>query len=192
MAAVLGPVLFGVAAVVVPLFRPGDGIVEGSISSFAIGDFGWVQRSTFFLLGLGSLALAWGLRSTMAPTEEGRAGWALVAVWGVGSILGGLYPADEESRDVHGLVVTVGFVAIVAGVLVLAHAFADDGAWRPLALPSAALGVTAAFTGLLTALTRTSWFGVSERLFIATVLCWLVLAARDLYRLAAVPIGSRE
>ncbi len=188
----LGPLLFGVTALVAPLLQPGTGIVGESISSFAVGSYGWVLRSMFFGLGAGSLALAWGLRSTMAATEEGRAGWVLVAVWGLGSILGGVYPADEANRDVHSFVVTVGFVAIVAGILVLAHAFGDDTAWRRLAPPSAAFGVAATLTCLLTALTRTSWFGVAERLFIATVLCWLVLAAVHLYRLASVPVESRR
>jgi len=192
VAAVLGPLLFGVTALVAPLLQPGMGIVGESISSFAVGSYGWVLRAMFFLLGAGSLALAWGLRSTMAATEEGRAGWVLVAVWGVGSILGGVYPADEANRDIHSFVVTVGFVAIVAAILVLAHAFGEDTAWRRLAPPSAAFGVTATLTCLLTALTRTSWFGVTERLFIATVLCWLVLAALHLYRVASVPIESRR
>ena len=190
VAAALGPLLFGVAALVAPLLRPGDGIVEESISSFAVGSYGWLLRSTFFLLGAGSLALAWGLQSTMSPTGEARAGQVLLAVWGVGAILGGVYPADEANRDVHGVVVTVGFVAIVAGILALARAFGGDEWWRPRARSSAALGAAAAVTCLLTALTRTSWFGVSERLFIATVLCWLVLAARHLHRLATAPVRT--
>lgn len=190
-AAVLGPLLFGTTALVAPLLQPGEGIVDGSISSFAVGRYGWVLRSTFFLLGVGSLALVWGLRATMARSEAGSAGEALVGIWGVGAILGGVYPADEANGDVHTFVVTVGFVAIVAGVLVLAHAFGDDPAWHRLAPLSAAFGVTATVTCLLTALMmRTSWFGIAERLFIATVLAWLVLAGLHLYRLATVPAES--
>ena len=183
VAAALGPVLFGVAAVVAPLLRPGHGIVQESISSHAVGSWGWVQRSTFFALGLSSLVLASGLRSTTGATQAARAGWALVAVWGVGAILGGTYPADDTYGTVHAVVATVSFVAIVAAILLLARSFADDQPWRPLRGSSVALGVTAGVTAVLTAVTASSWFGVSERLFIAAVLCWLVLAARHLGRL---------
>jgi hypothetical membrane protein len=186
LAALAGPVLFGVAAIVAPALRSG-GVVEESISSHAVGSYGWLQRSTFFALGLSSLVLALGLRSTTAPTPLARAGWVLVAVWGVGAILGGTYPADDTYGDVHGAIATVSFVAIAVAILLLARSFALDPRWRPLAGPSQLLGGAAALTGLLTAATAASWFGVSERLFIATVLCWLVLAARHLDRVLMAP-----
>ena len=182
VAAAAGPVLFALAAVVAPLLRPGFGIVDESISSHAVGSYGWVQRSTFFALGLSSLVLAVGLRSTIEPSPAANAGWALVAVWGVGAILGGIFPADDVYGGTHGVVATVSFVAIAAAILLLSGCFAGDERWRRFAVPSSALGMAAAISGVLTATSRSSWFGVSERLFIAAVLCWLVLAAYHLGR----------
>ena len=194
VAAAVGPVLFGMAAVVAPLLRPGNGIVDESISSHAVGSWGWVQRSTFFALGLSSLVLASGLRSATQPTPAARAGWALVAVWGLGAILGGTYPADERYGSVHAVIATVSFVAICVAILLLARSFATDGRWLRFSVPSRALGLAAAVTAVVMVVTRSSWFGVSERLFIATVLCWLVLAARHLGRIdrrvAAAPLPS--
>jgi hypothetical membrane protein len=188
--AAVGPVLFGIAAVVAPLLRPGHGILEESISSHAVGSYGWVQRSTFFALGLSSLVLALAVRSTTTPAAPARAGSALVAVWGVGAILGGTYPADDTYRSVHGVIATVSFIALALGILLLGRAFAADAAWRPLAGPTRVLGVTAALTGILTGATAAWWFGVSERLFIATALGWLVLAARHLGRVSKVPAAQ--
>ena len=188
-AAAAGPVLFGAAAVVAPLLPPGGGIVDESISSHAVGSYGWVQRSTFFALGLSSLVLALGLRSTTVPTRSARTGWALVLVWGLGAILGGIFPADDTYGAIHAAVATVSFSAIVVAVLLLARTFQSDERWRRLARPTSVLGPTAAVTAVLTAATTESWFGVSERLFIATVLCWLVLSARHLGRVAAGASG---
>jgi hypothetical protein len=42
-------------------------VVNNTLSEYALGDFGWLKRAAEFANGVGLVAIALGLRATLAP-----------------------------------------------------------------------------------------------------------------------------
>lgn len=76
------------------LTRDGYDLAIHPISLLALGDLGWVQVANFVLAGLLALAGAVGMRRALHPGRAGTWGPLLVGAFGVGLVLGGVFPAD--------------------------------------------------------------------------------------------------
>ncbi|MFD4235033.1 DUF998 domain-containing protein [Streptomyces sp. NPDC058542] len=94
--ALAGPV-FAASAVVQMLTRTGFDITRHPISQLATGGPGWIQIMTFVLAGLGSLALAAGIRRTFRDGPGRRVLPVCVGVFGVGLIAAGVFTMDPEN-----------------------------------------------------------------------------------------------
>ncbi|WP_328423874.1 DUF998 domain-containing protein [Micromonospora sp. NBC_00389] len=93
--AAAGP-LFGVVAAAQVLTRDGFDLSRQPLSLLALGDLGWIQITNFVVTGLLALAGAVGLRRTLRGEPAGTWGPALVAVHGVGLIIGGVLVSDPS------------------------------------------------------------------------------------------------
>jgi hypothetical protein len=76
------------------LLRPGFDPRLHALSLLANGAFGWVQTLNFLLAGAMVGAGAMGVRRNLAGTRGGRAIPILLAVYAVGLVGAGLFPAD--------------------------------------------------------------------------------------------------
>ena len=76
------------------LLRPGFDPRLHALSLLANGAFGWVQTLNFLLAGAMVGAGAMGVRGNLAGTRGGRAIPILLAVYAVGLVGAGLFPAD--------------------------------------------------------------------------------------------------
>ncbi|MBM7438360.1 DUF998 domain-containing protein [Streptomyces sp. HB132] len=94
--ALAGPVFFASATIQMAT-REGFDITRHPISQLATGGAGWIQISTFVLAGLGTLALAVGIRRTLTEGRGRRALPILVGAFGLGLIASGLFPMDPEN-----------------------------------------------------------------------------------------------
>ncbi|WP_433357047.1 DUF998 domain-containing protein [Microtetraspora malaysiensis] len=94
--ALAGPVFFA-SAIAQMLTREGFDITRHPISQLATGDLGWIQIATFVLAGLGSLALAAGVRRTLTEGIGRRALPVLIAIFGAGMIAAGVFTMDPEN-----------------------------------------------------------------------------------------------
>ena len=203
--AMLGFAFFAVSAVVLPLFSE-YGLVEDYISELAIGRHGYVQTAAFFASGLGSLALAFGLRGTTRGVRGSRLGPVLVVLFGVGVVLAGIFPTDAidaegqlrsqtASGTVHFAAALLAYVVGIAAMLVLSSTFGRDARWRSfwpfsLALAFAALAMSLTLF-FLPVPNADQWAGLYQRVFVGTVVLWLMLAAVQLYGMAAAPPTRR-
>lgn len=134
--AAAGP-LFFVSAGVQMLVREGFDLTRHPISQLATGGAGWVQVATFVLAGLGVTALAAGIARTLTEGRGRRALPVLVAVFGLGLVVAGVFPMDPEygfpvgtpdgpvaRMSWHGVVhsgaAALAFIALAVAALVLA------------------------------------------------------------------------
>ncbi|MGC4867471.1 DUF998 domain-containing protein [Micromonospora sp. DT53] len=92
---VAGPLFIVVAAAQV-LTRDGFDLSRQPLSLLALGDLGWIQITNFVLTGLLALAGAVGLRRALRGELGGTWGPALIAVHGVGLIIGGVLVSDPS------------------------------------------------------------------------------------------------
>jgi len=152
---VAGP-LFVVTGGLQALTRDGFDLGHQPLSLLSLGDLGWIQISNFLVAGLLSLAFAVGVARCL--TDGPGAVWAprLLAVFGIGLVLGGAFLPDPALRypvgtpdgyptsvSVHGLLHAVApplsFLALVAVCFVLARRFAAQGhRWAALGSRSVA------------------------------------------------------
>jgi len=124
---VLGPIFYAIALSQI-LTRTGFDITRQPLSLLALGEAGWIQTANFIVTGL----LALGLAVALFGSDKGFAGLAaavLIALFGAGMILAGVFPSDpsmgfppgapegipdamSEGAKLHGLGFMVAFSAL--------------------------------------------------------------------------------
>jgi hypothetical protein len=97
----IGPPLFVVVFLVEDLVHPpGYDPLRHTVSAFAFGPFGWVQRASFMVTGGLLLAFAFGLRPALRRYGSGRWVPVLVGLFAVGLIGSGVFAADPVASGV--------------------------------------------------------------------------------------------
>ena len=137
---IAGPIYVGVS-LAQALTREGFDLGRHAWSQLAIGDWGWIQTANLIVTGLMSVAFSLALRRTLAGGRGGRSVPALVATFGVGMVLAGVFPADPAAGfpvglptpavpTTHGMlhlmVSGVGFLALAAAMVVMAVRYASE------------------------------------------------------------------
>jgi hypothetical protein len=140
---IAGPV-FLVTAGLQAATRAGFDLSHQPLSLLSLGDLGWIQISNFILAGMLSLAFAIGVGRALSSGPASRWAPRLLAVFGVGLIIGGAFVPDPalgypvgtpdgypSSLSLHGLLHAVApplsFLALVAACFVVARRFAAAG-----------------------------------------------------------------
>ncbi len=148
--AVAGPIAFTIAWLVGGLVQDEYSARKEDISALAAMDaqHAWIMITGFVLLGLGTVALAAGLASTLRYPSA-AIGSVLLMIAGIGLAVAGLARNDCSSElpacaarvdagevswhhQVHDNVSLIIFLALIAAPLVFARAFGRDDRWRPL------------------------------------------------------------
>jgi hypothetical protein len=120
--------------------RPGFDLRRHAISMLSLGDLGWIQVTNFELTGLLAVAMAIGVRRALHPGRAGTWGPALIAAYGIGFIVAGVFRIDPAlgfppgapagftgfswHASVHFLGFTVAFIGLIAACFVFARRFA--------------------------------------------------------------------
>ncbi len=203
---ILGQVFFVVVVALLPFFQPGYSPVHDPISRLLLGPYGFVQSCAFLAAGVGSLALAVGIRRTTRGSRGSLSGPVLIGLYGVGAALAGVVFTDAGGAPaypallLHAVAAGLIFVFGPAGILFLSGLFARDGRWSSFYPVSLALGF-AALVGLADMLTvqvglanlveavgpvarRFEGFGIVQRVFVGTLILWMMLAALRLRSIA--------
>lgn len=80
---------FAIAFIAVHFLEPDLSIVSVYISAYALDDYGWLERVAEVALGVGLIAIALGLRETLAPGKRVAASWVLLLIAGLAGAVGG-------------------------------------------------------------------------------------------------------
>lgn len=135
---VLGPMFYTLVLVQMAT-RAGFDITRQPLSLLALGDAGWIQTANFIVTGLLGFALALALFA-LNRGAPGVAAACLIALFGVGIIIAGLFPADpsmgfppgapegvpaemSQSARMHGLGFMVSFTALMLAIVALGVMF---------------------------------------------------------------------
>lgn len=132
--------------------------------------------AAFFAFGLASLALSFGLSRCVA---RARVATSLLTTCGALWSLLGIFSTGEGGIEaaIHGVVATASFLLIPLVMLLFARQFRRDGRWRSFAVPTAVWAVLAVGALFSIPILGEEAFGVSERLFIAVFVSWLMVTA---------------
>jgi hypothetical protein len=156
------PVFLSVALAQAAL-RTGFDLKRHPFSMLSLGDLGWTQILNFVVTGLMFIASAVGMRRVLRGRPAGTWGPALVGLFGVGLIGGGVFVADPalgfpvgaaEGRpasmswhgSLHGFAFMLGMASLIAAFFVFARGFAVSGD-RGWARASLATGIAFVLLG---------------------------------------------
>ncbi|KAF1693607.1 DUF998 domain-containing protein [Pseudoxanthomonas koreensis] len=185
--------LFCVAAAAVQALRPEYDWWQAPLSFYLAGPNSAWLRAAYYGLGLGSVLLAFGLWTTLAPAARlvlvpvllvaGGIALAVTATW-PGASPG--HPVTDAGAVIHGLSAISAFLFVGVAMLLQSATLHRDPHWRALASPLLALAALA-FAGLwLHALWKDLPRGGSQKAVIALYLAWLGLAGWHLRRAPAL------
>jgi hypothetical membrane protein len=185
--AIVGLAFFAATALLLPLISEYS-LTADYISELVIGRYGYLQTAAFFAAGLGTLALAVGVREATNGSWGTRLGSALVGLYGVGLILAGILPTDEidpagrvvsptSVGTMHMVVSALAFVFVIAGMFVLSRTFKRDARWQALWPWSLVLALATLIGVIVAAPSEGAWVGLIQRTYIGTIIMWQVLVA---------------
>ncbi len=183
---VAAAVVFAAVLLIEGALRPGYDPTYHTGSELALGERGWIQRANFFLMGVGMLAFAVGV----ARTLDSALGAVLLAIFGVGAIVAGVflpdpirgYPPGARSEpsaqltwqaQVHDVAGPVMFVAIFGACLALAGRL--QGGWQLYTALTAVAGLGLTVWTALAYRKDARITGLVQRGLILVYLSWIVL-----------------
>ncbi|PJG55469.1 DUF998 domain-containing protein [Bradyrhizobium forestalis] len=186
LAGIAAGLLFILVSSVESFARPGFDLKRHAISMLSLGDRGWLMVVTFILSGVLTLLCAVGLRAA----EGGLWGPLLIAVYGLGLIIAGIFPAPASfgfpsgtpadmapvmttSAKLHGMGFMVAFSALIIACFVFARGYYDAGETE-LALISIAAGLA---MPVLVASGMSNLIAPGIAFFIAAIVGWVWLGA---------------
>jgi hypothetical membrane protein len=207
--AMAGPIAFTIAWLVGGLVQDEYSLRQEDISALAALDaqHAWIMITGFVLLGLGTVALAAGLASTLRYPSA-AIGSVLLTIAGIGLAVAGLARNDcstelpacaarDDAGDVswhhqvHDNVSLILFLALIAASLVLARAFGRDDRWRPLRTYSIVTGLLGfALLVLYVIGSADTWNGLVQRIFVTVLFVWIALLGLRLSRVEQVETGG--
>jgi hypothetical protein len=121
--------------------NPSYNLLSSVFGNYQLTPYEFLIASTFFSLGLGSLALAIGLYQGMSRSVRSLTGLIFLGIWGIGMLLAGIFPTNAGGSTVPHLT-----TVLLAGIFPvevqatpetefsLLHIFAILGALFSLAL----------------------------------------------------------
>ena len=98
--ALIGFAYFVIAVVTLYFLNPAYDLIRSFEGNYDLGSYEFLAASTFFGLGLGSLALVIGLYRGMSRSVGTWIGLLLLGFWSVGIIIAGIFPANEGGSTV--------------------------------------------------------------------------------------------
>ncbi|MCA0210445.1 MAG: DUF998 domain-containing protein [Proteobacteria bacterium] len=183
-AGVAAGILFFAVTFVEIFARPGFDIARHAISVLSLGPRGWVMKAVFIVSGLLVLACALGLRRA-----AGRiAGPVLVALYGAGLVLAGLFDAppglgfppgtaaDQQpvmttEAIVHSIAFMLAFGSLIIACFVFAFAM-----WRGASRGAAVLSALAGLAmPMLIQLGMAGTIATGVAFYLAAMLAWIWL-----------------
>lgn len=173
---------FVAALLLMHVVRPDYTVVDHMISDYAVGESGWIMTTAFVSASLGCLALAIGLFWDGPTSWLGRIGAALLVVASAGLVVTALFPTDLETApstwtgDIHTLSFRVNVVSVLLSTICLGLSYAGSPLWRRRRTPALAFAglLVVAFVAQFLTLHRGAPYGITNRLFVAVLMAWLI------------------
>jgi hypothetical membrane protein len=204
-----GPIAFTAAWLLGGLVQDEYSVRQEDISALAAMDaqYAWIMITGFVVLGVGTVALAAGLASTLRYPSA-VIGSVLLMIAGIGLAVAGLARNDCSSElpacaaradagevswhhQVHDNVSLIIFLALIAAPLVFARAFGRDDRWRPLRSYSILTGLLGfALLALYMIASAGTWNGLVQRVFVSVLFLWIAVLGFRLSQGELVATGA--
>jgi hypothetical protein len=176
---------FAVALIALHVLRPDYEPRSHFISDYAVGEYGWLMTTAFLALSGACCMLMLGLAIGGPKSVMARIGTALLGVAVIGLIVTAIYKTDlpgapyTRSGDIHEMTFRVNTLSLILGSLLLSISFGRSETWLTFRRTALALFGLVAFAVVLQLMTlhKGAPYGLANRFFCVTLLCWLFATA---------------
>ena len=178
--AIIAFVYFLIVVTALYFLNPSYNLSISFTGNYDLGSYEFLIASTFFSLGLGSLALGFGLYQGMTQSARSGTGLLLLSIWGVGMLMAGIFPANEGGSTVphmttvliaglfpvevesypettfsfiHIFALLLSFLILTLATILLSRRFKQDDKWRPIHPTALILAVVMCVASILFLLT---------------------------------------
>jgi hypothetical membrane protein len=187
---IAGIAMYVILDVLAQLLPPHYSPIRQAESDLAVGPNGYVMTINFVVRGLLSIGVTAALYRVLTPTRRSQIGLVLLGVWAVGALLLAIFPTDvgTSEHSVHGkihlLIAIVAFIGIALAAHTLSRCLLEEDRVAPFwgAIPVVATCTWVALVVLVLSAKVPKIGGLTERLFLACALLWLLLVALQLLR----------
>ena len=190
--------------VIAQLLPPHYSPISQAESELAVGPYGYVMTVNFVIRGALSASFLVGLNATTGIWSRSRVGVAFLWVWAIGAFLLAAFPADLGTTlttlhgELHFFIALAAFVGAAVGSVLLARHFREEERLQGIATVSLAVALLSALS-LVVFVTITpripflfdNAYGLIERIFIGSVLLWMLLPSVHLVRVDRIPSAQR-
>lgn len=191
--ALAGIAVFALICLAAQLARNDLDWVRAPLSSYLRGEYGWIVKTAYFVLGASLILLGLGYYRALSATARSGAPFLLFALGGValdvtaladsGSLLG---PRALEAF-LHNLAAATAFLSVTTAMLLQSWRLRSDALWRHRFSVAFTLAAVC-FVALWMYSLSDDWpRGLSQKAVIVLILVWLALAARWLQSHSVVP-----
>jgi hypothetical protein len=185
---VLAVVLYAALDAVAQLLKPNNNPIADAESLLAVGQYGYVMTVNFVNRGLLSLLFIFSfiaiLNAVGSSRNQFRGGIALLTIWAVGALLLAGFPATGHTLVVHLIVAVIAFIGGGIGTFEISRKLSQvkqfqglRGIALPLGALSFALFVIEIVIELLFKHLNLTIGGLTERLFLGSVLLWIAVVS---------------
>ena len=197
MLAIGGIVYFVVVVVVLHFLRPEYNPFNHAVSNYAVGSFGYLMTSAFYVLALGVFSLALGLFRIIALTKLSRVAILLLCLASSGMVVMGIFPGDAHALHppatitgvVHWAAAGVSFLSIMIAAFLLSVSFKSNERFQRFERLCFIFALAMVGTLLLYGiLALVGWIGIGQRVYLAVCLLWLLVLAGWVW--STVSIGT--
>jgi hypothetical protein len=187
--AVVGVLVYVLLDIVAQVLPPHYNPITQAESDLAVGPYGYVMTVNFVIRGVFSSALLVAMAIAMKPTTRSRIGLAFWSLWALGAFILARFATDlgATEHSLHGKIhvstALIAFVAATVGEILLSRCLYAEARWRQLGRRATWISMSTLVTLILFGpLTRAGAGGLIERLFLASILVWVLVIATGLYR----------
>lgn len=184
-AGVMGVGAFAMALIALHILDSDLNIAEEYLSVYALGDYGWLSRTANVAMGLGVVAVALELRATITEGKRVAASWILIMSAGVGFVISGMFDTDPTNTAestiggaLHDLGGYISMLSLMIATWLLRGVFKRDVTYSDMYRTQTwfALLMTIGLIGLMA---FESIPGLTQRVFVAVVVAWLITLASN-------------
>ncbi len=197
LAAIGGIVLYAALDALVQSLPPHYSALSQAESDLAVGPYGYIMAVNFLNRGILSLLFLLGFSRAVKPSRGYSAGYYLIGLWAVGSMVLAAFPTDVSGTPtlhgaVHLLVAVLAFLGGVFGELAMSRSLrnnpstTDIGKYASVIALLAFVSLAALFLGPeLAPKAFQTISGLVERFFIGAVLAWMLVVSAMFFNRSA-------
>lgn len=187
-AGMIGPVMFTLSFMINGFLRPNYNPVQRYVSELSIGSQGWIQITSFMLLGICIMLFALGLKVSIPTGRASRWAPILFMIIAICYFLSGPFVTDPMSMfttqktlhgTLHGIFGAIVFSLSTANCFVLWRRFRIDEKWKSLSTFTLIAGILMVILIVLMKIGEIQtgflqdWAGVIQRCCLVISYSWI-------------------